>query len=243
MVGAKRLAVKDASDGADRTVLPPSATIAGTPRVLLETALRAFAVRGYHGVSVRDITREVGIKPASLYAHYLSKEHLLAELMRLGHQHILDDQDRALAALAPDPTATEQLAALVRSGVRMQARYPMLSQVCFNELSGLSNEHLTDIHALRMQGVARLSSILQQGLDRGEFHVDDVFLTSMAISGLIIRVANWYSGNETGQEFGPILRPAATPAALYSVDQVAATYAEFAIRLVGARPAPPPRRE
>jgi hypothetical protein len=47
-----------------------------------------------------------------------------------------------------------------------------------------------------MQGLARLSSILQQGLDRGEFHVDDLFLTSMGIARLILRVANWYSGNE-----------------------------------------------
>lgn len=181
-------------------------------------------------------TTEVGIKPASMYAHYPSKEHLLAELMRLGHQHLLDELDGAQAALAPDPTAADQLAAMMRAGVRMQARYPMLGRVCFNELPGLSNESLADILDLRTQSLDRWSAILEQGVDRGEFHVVDLFLTTMAIGGLIIRVANWYSGNESGQEFGPVLRPEAKPSALYTVDQVADTYADFALRLVNAPP-------
>jgi AcrR family transcriptional regulator len=230
--------VKDEPDGVNPEVLPPSATVAGTPRVLLETALRQFAQRGYYGVSVRDITNEVGIRPASMYAHYPSKEHLLAELMRLGHEHLLAEQGHAQAALAPDATAADQLAALVRAGVRMQVGYPMLSRVCFNELPGLSTESLTDVLALRMEWVARLSTILEQGVDRGEFHVDDTFLTSMAIAALIIRVANWYGGNESGQEFGPVLRPEAMPAARFSVDQVADTYADFALRLVNPTSAP-----
>jgi hypothetical protein len=80
--------------------------------------------------------------------------------------------------------------------------------------------------------VARLSTLLEQGVDRGEFQVDDTFLTSMAVAALIIRVANWYGGNESGQEFGPVLRPEAMPAARFSVDQVADAYADFALRLV-----------
>jgi AcrR family transcriptional regulator len=223
----------------DAEVLPPSVTVAGTPRVLLETALRQFAQRGYYGVSVRDITGEVGIRPASLYAHYPSKEHLLAELMRLGHEHLLAEQDRAQAALPPDPTAADQLAALVRAGVRMQARYPMLSRVCFNELPGLSTESLAEVLALRMEWVARLSTILERGVDQGEFQVDDTFLTAMAVGALIIRVANWYGGNESGQEFGPVLTSEAMPAARFSVDQVADTYADLALRLVNAAPSGP----
>jgi AcrR family transcriptional regulator len=241
------LVVKDQVDGADGSgaeVLPPSATVTGTPRVLLETALRLFAQRGYFGVSVRDITDKVGIRPASMYAHYPSKEHLLAELMQLGHQHLLDELDGARDALAPsgstapEPTAADQLAAMIRAGVRMQARYPMLGRVCFNELPGLSTESLAAILDLRVQSLDRWSAVLEQGADRGEFDVADMFLTTMAIGGLIIRVANWYSGNESGQEFGPVLRPEATPSARYTVDQVADTYATFVLRLVNAAPEP-----
>jgi AcrR family transcriptional regulator len=234
---AIRLVVKHDSGEADAEILPPSATVVGTPRVLLEAALRLFAQRGYFGVSVRDITDAVGIRPASMYAHYPSKEHVLAELMRLGHQYLLDEIDGARASLAQDPTAADQLAAQIRAGVRMQACYPELGRVCFNELPGLSNESLADILDLRVQSLDRWSAVLERGVERGEFHVVDLFLTTMAIGGLIIRVANWYSGNESGQEFGPVLRPEATPAARYTVDQVADTYAALALRLVDAQPA------
>jgi AcrR family transcriptional regulator len=44
-------------------------------RILL-TAARLFATNSYNGVSVKDIADEVGIKPASLYNHFESKEAL-----------------------------------------------------------------------------------------------------------------------------------------------------------------------
>lgn len=41
---------------------------------IIQEALRLFAVRGYDGVSVRDIAREVGVKESSLYKHFPSKQ-------------------------------------------------------------------------------------------------------------------------------------------------------------------------
>ena len=43
-----------------------------------DAAIALFARKGYDGVSVRDITRAVGIKESSLYNHYRSKKDLLA---------------------------------------------------------------------------------------------------------------------------------------------------------------------
>ncbi|MBD0382498.1 TetR/AcrR family transcriptional regulator [Paenibacillus sedimenti] len=44
---------------------------------ILETAIDLFSRKGYSGVSIREITREVGIKESSLYNHFASKEELL----------------------------------------------------------------------------------------------------------------------------------------------------------------------
>ena len=67
-------------------VLPPRAQAEGTLRRLYETALRQFADRGFHAVSVRDLTGALGMQPSSLYAHLPSKQHLLGALIRLGHE-------------------------------------------------------------------------------------------------------------------------------------------------------------
>ena len=40
---------------------------------IIETALELFSQRGYDGVSVRDISRAVGIRESSLYNHFESK--------------------------------------------------------------------------------------------------------------------------------------------------------------------------
>ena len=48
-----------------------------TKEKILHTALDLFSKLGYHGVSIREITRNVGIKESSLYNHFRSKEEIL----------------------------------------------------------------------------------------------------------------------------------------------------------------------
>lgn len=51
-----------------------------TREKILETAMNMFAEKGYNDVSVRDITRAVGIKESSLYNHFISKKQILDEI-------------------------------------------------------------------------------------------------------------------------------------------------------------------
>jgi len=55
---------------------------------LLDTAARLFCQRGYEGTTVRDIARAVGILPGSLYAHFATKEELLAAVYARGVDQI-----------------------------------------------------------------------------------------------------------------------------------------------------------
>jgi len=58
-------------------------------RILLAAA-SLFAKNGYYGVSVKDIANVVGIKPASLYNHYESKEMLwMAVLERIQELYLM----------------------------------------------------------------------------------------------------------------------------------------------------------
>ncbi|MCL1815693.1 MAG: TetR/AcrR family transcriptional regulator [Treponema sp.] len=49
----------------------------GTKSLIFNTALRLFAKNGYENVSVREIADAVGIKSASIYNHYETKEQIL----------------------------------------------------------------------------------------------------------------------------------------------------------------------
>src|SRR5262249_35079810 len=104
--------------------LPPMATLDGTKGRILETALRLFAQFGLYGASIRDIAAECGFQPAAFYAHYPSKEHVLAELVRVGH----DEHQRALrtALLETDGTPIDQLRTFVAAHVLFHTEYSML---------------------------------------------------------------------------------------------------------------------
>jgi len=50
---------------------------------ILEAAIDLFSREGYAAVSVRDITRAVGIKESSLYNHFPSKQKLLESILEM----------------------------------------------------------------------------------------------------------------------------------------------------------------
>lgn len=54
-----------------------------TKEKIFFSAVELFAKNGFKSVSMRDIAREAGIKPASIYNHYKSKELILDDILNL----------------------------------------------------------------------------------------------------------------------------------------------------------------
>lgn len=69
--------------------------------LLLDTALRLFAERGYVGVRVEDIARAAGISRATFYKHFSEREEILAELFArlLGREPVTAPPGTAADAL------------------------------------------------------------------------------------------------------------------------------------------------
>lgn len=70
---------------------------------LLEAAARRFATRGYEGTSIRDIARDVGMLPGSIYYHFKSKEELLVAVHEKGVQQVMEAVRRAVEKAGDDP--------------------------------------------------------------------------------------------------------------------------------------------
>ena len=51
-----------------------------TKEIILEVALSLFSKKGYSGVSIRDISKEVGIKESSVYNHFKNKQEIFQTL-------------------------------------------------------------------------------------------------------------------------------------------------------------------
>ncbi|MFD1047487.1 beta-ketoacyl synthase N-terminal-like domain-containing protein, partial [Kibdelosporangium lantanae] len=59
------------------------------PRGLLSSAVRYFASNGFHATTTRDICEGVNLTPGALYVHFPSKELVLFEIIRTGHERAL----------------------------------------------------------------------------------------------------------------------------------------------------------
>lgn len=200
---------------ADKPRLPEAAAQRGSRVVILDAGLSLFAERGYSGTSVRDIAATANVQPATMYAYFPSKEHVLAELVRIGHEE--HHRRMRAALLETQPSPREQLAAIVRSHVVMHAEYPMLAVVANAELHALSPASAAPSLALRQQSELLLLEIVERGIQLGAFKVEQPWLAVAAIAAMGLRVANWY-----------------TPEFSMSAEAVAEAYVEFAWRVVGA---------
>jgi AcrR family transcriptional regulator len=196
-------------------LLPPTGPRSATAQRLLLVALELFATKGFAATSIRDIARAMDLQPASLYTHTPSKDHVLAELVLLGHQahaaHIRD----AIADAPDNPAA--QLAAFVTAHVQVHTRWTMLCVVTNSELHALPAELAAPSLAVRQATSAVLQNIIQRGERAGVFDVPDVMLVVAAIAAMGMRVATWFDSDGTHDE-----------------DDVARVYTELALRMVKA---------
>ena len=207
--------VRRVSPGAP--ALPPRPAADGTRGRILRAGLGLFAEHGYHGTSIRDIAAGAAVQSASLYAHFPSKEAILAELVLAGHEEHHTRLVTALLGSGTDPR--DRLAALVRAHVQTHADYPMLAVVANGEMHALSPPAAAPALAVRRQSEALLLEVLAMGQQQGVFDVVHLEATAAAIGGMGIRVASWYPAPEAG------LGPA----------QLADAYASLALRMAGTR--------
>lgn len=205
----RRLASRDVG-------LPIGVTSSGTAGKILQAGLTEFAERGYYGASIRDIARAAGVSSATLYDHHPSKEHLLAELVRLGHDEHHRRLREALLEVGSDPD--EQLDAVVTAHVHAHADLASLAVVANSELHVLSPALAGPALALRGASERLLLDVIERGVRLGRFHVEEPYLALAAIGAMGIRVAHWLDGTDDHY----------TPAV------VARHYSEFARRIVGS---------
>jgi AcrR family transcriptional regulator len=85
----------------------------GTRQRILDAAEKLFARRGFHGVSIRDITRTAGVDVALANYHFGPKKNLLAAVLERRAQILNDERLHLLAEAkqraAPKPASAEAI--------------------------------------------------------------------------------------------------------------------------------------
>ena len=186
----------------------------GARERLLDAAVTAFADRGFHATTTRDIAAAAQMSPAAVYVHYSSKEELLAQIARTGHEGVLQ---LIRDAVATNDSPTEQLRAAVHDFALHHARGNTQARVVNYELAALSPEHAEEIRGLRRQISAELRALVESGIADGSFDCPDPRIAATALLSLGIDIARWYREDRT-----------------WSPEDLGTAYAGVALRIVGA---------
>lgn len=181
---------------------------------LIDAATEAFAERGYHATTTRDIASRAGMSPAALYVHHASKESLLFTLSLEGHRAVRDLL-RDAAAATDDPG--RRLHAMVYAFTHWHAVHSRQARIVQYELAALEPHHLEEVARYRREIDHLMRDAISAGVADGAFDVDDVPGTALAVMSLGVDLVRWF------QPQGP-----RTP------EDVAELYAGLALQMVGA---------
>ena len=151
---------------------------------LTREAARLFAEKGYHGTSIGDLAKALGVQKGSLYAHIASKEDLLYETMRDGAAAFQD----ALDAIPDELPATQKIRLALRGHLRVVAEQLDVATVFMREWRYLEGERRDEILAERRRYEERVRALFREGRERGELRTD---LDDTAAALLVLSAANW----------------------------------------------------
>ncbi|MEV4011162.1 TetR/AcrR family transcriptional regulator [Nonomuraea angiospora] len=160
-------------------------------RRIRTAAVLLFARQGYAATSIRDLAKAVSMTNAGIYHHVTSKESLLADLMRVAQQGLIDATERMLENVR---SPTDRLALLISSLTSVHALSPMTSRVMDGELRSLTPGSAAhdEIIALRDAYEAHWKDALADGVAQGVFRVADQKLTRLALMSMCTGTSEWY---------------------------------------------------
>lgn len=112
----------------DAPVLPTQVDVSNEKVLrILQAAHRAFAAKGYHGASMKDIAEEAGVSKSMLHYYFESKNHLLLEL----HAYIFNG-----------------FAQMIRENVRQQGAGPRQAMRAMDQLWEFLRSQFQDLEFL-----------------------------------------------------------------------------------------------
>jgi AcrR family transcriptional regulator len=159
---------------------------------ILEEAVKLFYARGFNATTLDDIAAELGVTKPFIYTHFRSKVDLLAALCKptieLSMAAVID-------AAQTEGTPTQRLFRAMVDFTRVVLQRQANIAIYFREEKNLTQQALEEINILRRQFDRALSQLLREGVAAGDFHIEDVNLTALAIGGMISWAYTWHRPN------------------------------------------------
>lgn len=176
----------------------------GKRELIKAQATRLFVEHGVDAVSVRDIAAACEMKPSNLYAHFASRDALVAELFHHGYGEYGDIM--ATIAMSPGPFRG-RLDRLIREICHLHDK----DTIRFRFLVLSQHGVLQHVERTPRNPVEVIYRAVAEAMDAGEIPRREAELMALAIIGLIVQPA---TGLLYGRLTGGLLERADTIVAM-----------------------------
>jgi AcrR family transcriptional regulator len=155
-----------------------------------EIAQSLFRTKGYAATSMRDLAKEVGIEPASLYSHVKSKEELLQNIcFRIANEFF----EALRTVMIENLNAREKLSAAINAHISVILNNLDATTVFFHEWKHLSEPSLSEFKLLRNKYEKQFRSIIESGIESREFDEVDAHISVKLLFAMMNSIHEWYS--------------------------------------------------
>ena len=159
---------------------------------IIATAVQLFYSDGFNNTTLEAVAEAMNVTKPFIYSHFSSKNELLAAICSRGIRASLEALQKAVLLQG---TPTEKLEAMARDFMLAVLGNQAHIAIYNREEKELSAEDSETINEMRREFDRKLCALLEAGVASGEFAVDDVQITSLAIGGLVSWSYVWFRPN------------------------------------------------
>ena len=160
-----------------------------TKNKIFTVAAHLFALKGYNGVSMREISEQSGFTKPTIYYYFPNKESIYKELLIIGMKHTEKAFEKIIAK---DTSVKSKLIDIVNLRFETTIKFPEFTTFFIRIY--LSMEHLPFMDEYKAEFAKKRSALvnlIQEGIDTGEFGASaNAEIASEIFSGVLLYYAN-----------------------------------------------------
>ncbi|MBY8821527.1 TetR/AcrR family transcriptional regulator [Sphingomonas colocasiae] len=171
---------------------------------ILEHSRELFARKGYQNTTLDEIAGSLEVTKPFIYSYYANKGAILFEISQLGIACSLQVMNEIRAH---DISPREKLFRLVEEVTVVTLQNQDNLAVYLREEKELDPDRSKEIMEKRGEFDHGIADILEDGIAKGQFDINDVSVTSKTIGGMISWVVYWYrpGGSQSHEAVGRMI--------------------------------------
>ncbi len=190
-----------------------------TRRQILDVAAKLFRENGVAATTLRDVAQRCGIKAASIYYHFGSKDEILLEVLDFGIERIFSSVKEAVLRLPKNAPFEKKLRAAIHAHVEsffVYGDYTATNIRVFGQApKGVQKRNL----ALRDRYERWWKELFEEGRKRGALRAGlDLGIVRLFLFGAMNRTVEWYR-----------------PGGKLDLEELTGRFADIVIHGIGAR--------